>query len=118
MVGDQGASPSLVADVASVIVEHLKAVVELGAGAEATEGEGDEGGEGVGEPAAGAGSPRPLGSAAFEVVPGGGGGQPRSSYPVDQICAILNGVLTICSDIGCFKQYCNVKYPTWPDKIN
>ena len=38
MVGDQGAGPSLVADIASVIVEHLKAVVELGAGAEATEG--------------------------------------------------------------------------------
>ena len=31
--------------------------------------------------------------------------------------AILHGVLTISSDIGCFEQYCNITYPTRPDKI-
>ena len=35
-----------------------------------------------------------------------------------QICAILQRVLTILSDIGRFEQYLNVTYPTRPEKIN
>ena len=37
---------------------------------------------------------------------------------LQQICAILHGVLTISSDIGLFEQYLNITYPTRPDKIN
>ena len=34
-----------------------------------------------------------------------------------QICAILHRVLTILSDIGGFEQYCNLTYPTRPNKV-
>ena len=72
LVADEGAGPAPVAHVASLVVEHLEAGVKHGAGAEAAQGEADEVGEGVWEPAAGAGGPRPLAGGAGKVVPGGG----------------------------------------------
>ena len=39
-------------------------------------------------------------------------------WSVEQIWAILHGVLTISPDIGRFEQYHNVMYPTRRDKFN